>query len=550
MHLGTTQDIKVQRGYVDAFSDDETLIDAVNSLSSSFALLNNNRMQSGGPDENAISNIQNTIMGGAIELTSLDKITHRRIVGTARHEYEIWEYKGRLGGPNEFIVRDRFVAEINFNNEIIDTSISGIQNINNCVCFVTGITSTLNGNQSFALTAIAKMTDAGNCRVTSKTISGGTTRVYVSIVEFTGSAWAVSFGEITSGFDSGLIDLYNEPTMTGGLSSVSWDNSFIYGLCSAGNTIDVAIADHWPTLLPNDQSTVKFTYVPEHDGDHDYFVYVVQNNNMNVSRFTDRQSHTGSVSVDIASANLTILESSACFVSRITTGGGTAYGRGWVNAGLITLDVLYIYCHRFGNSITTELQIVDMANLFTELFVTSDGSFSLPVITSLGNSSVTLPQPLTTASFSISPLNISSINTVTFPQPSTVGNVILPSLLTESLASVSLPQIFSAGLFTLPAFLLDGDLLALLPQPLIGGNIFLPNVSVNALSNVTLPQPDIEGLFELKFNLFGQVFSTGLQISIEDKSNELQSFLSENIAQVKQSSNVTQLNLSTNFIYK
>lgn len=363
-------DIRVQRGFLDA-SDGGTSNPplAFGSLNSTFVLMNNNRMQSAGPSGSS-GNQSAADMSGGVELTNTTTITHRRTLSVGRQYWEAWEYRGSVGGPHEFIVRDRIVVSMTTTQQ--DVTISGVVDADRCVPFVTGITTSINSQVAYASTATAHLTSATNVRVNAQP-GAGTTTVYITIVEFVGASWQVFHGNTTNGNDSGTINLFEGSDGTGTAAAITWSNAFIYGLCAAGDTSNVALADHWPRFLPNSASNCSFQYNGQHDGAHLLWAHVVQNSTMSVSRFSDAGSHQGNRGINISSAGLIALDAAASFVTRQSSGTGTAYGRNWVSSELSSLTNLNLWAHRTGNTIATEIQVVDLSSLSTIGVVDVDG---------------------------------------------------------------------------------------------------------------------------------------------------------------------------------
>lgn len=354
--------IQFQRNRVSVGNGSTQAITAVSSLDNAFCILNNNRMQSGGPSSTT-GNQSASDMALGVEMTAVDELTFRSAgtIGSVEANYEVWEYTGAVGGPHEFIVRDRIVAVLDGTTNTF--SVNNVVDRNRCVCFVTGITTTLNSQDAYASTAIAYLTANNSMQVQGQRGSG-TTTVYVTVVEFTGSAWTVSYGRGISGADSGTFNLVDDSSGQGGsAASVNWNNSFVYGLCKAGDTSNVALADHWPRFLPEDSSSYRFTYDSQHDGSHELMAYVVENGSMNVSRFSSTVSHNGAANVNISGANLTALNNATSLITRQSSGTGTAYGRNWVSSRLTSLTNLEMYVHRDRNTILTEIQVMDLAGL-------------------------------------------------------------------------------------------------------------------------------------------------------------------------------------------
>jgi len=82
------------------------------------------------------------------------------------------------------------------------------------------------------------------------------------------------------------------------------------------------------------------------------------------------------MNIDISSSELSNLELTSVEVSRYSSGGGFAYGRGWVNAYISSLSNLQLWAHRSGNTISTKIQIVDFY-AFTAIGISDQGDEQL-----------------------------------------------------------------------------------------------------------------------------------------------------------------------------
>jgi hypothetical protein len=364
--------VKIQRGFTDIGNSGgtDTIGTAVSSLSNAFVINTNNRHTCGGPS-NSSANMEADDMSGGCYLTGTNTIQFDRqsgSVSTGRFSWEVWEYTGAGSGSDEFIVRGRY--QLTLTGESTTQAVTGITNIDNCVPFVNGIFSNSTADDGDNLTAIAWMSSGGTLNVKRGGGSTNTVQVYVTVVEFTGSNWAVKHGRSISAADSGTITLVDaaDGTTAGGGDVTDWANAVIFHqqVANSSSNVDDAIADTSATFYPGGSTTqVAWAFHSDHNdagSGASQFAHVLRHTGMTVTRFVDTQSAQGAMTVDVSSAGLAALDGAGVVVSRSSSGGGTAYGRGWVNARLTDANTVELWAHRSGNTISTRIQIVDIAD--------------------------------------------------------------------------------------------------------------------------------------------------------------------------------------------
>ncbi len=158
------------------------------------------------------------------------------------------------------------------------------------------------------------------------------------------------------------------------------------------------------------------------------------------------------------------------------------------------------------------------------------GSFSLPVISTLGSISITLPQPVLigninlplfdivgsvntslpnpsiNGSFTLPLATVSSILSATLPSPDLTASFSLPLLIVNANTSITLPQPNLVGSFSLPDILVSSSISTTLPQPYIQGSFEVPKVAINGLVSISLPNPEIAGTAVLpSLNILGAI---------------------------------------------
>ena len=376
--LANAQDFKVQhiQDDIDETGGTNTSFTAVSSLNNAVALANNSRKTHGGSSS---STREGDDMAGARVLTGTGALTYYREGASANENATfnttIWEYIGTSGGANEFIVRGRYAIDLNGGTYTVDQTISGITDKDNCIPFITGIMNDATTDDADSATAVAYLTSSTNLRVEKGGTNSPNVRVYITLVEFTGSNWTVLHGDSGAvGGDTGTITLYDGSDGTGTATDVSdWSNSIIFSQFRAdtatGGSND-AHGDLYPMAQPgsNDQS-IDWTFHTSHDSDgtNRHFVHVLNNDDVTVTRFTD--SSVANATVDITSAGLTDLSQAMVVGSSYHSGTGAGYGRGWRNYKLNSLTQAEYWSARVGGGSATsenELQIVDFYTVPTQ----------------------------------------------------------------------------------------------------------------------------------------------------------------------------------------
>ncbi len=354
-----------------------TSFTAVSSLNNAFVLANNNRKVSAGINGNG-STLPADDLSGARVLTGVNTLSYYRQSGSTgsstRFNGSIWEYVGTPGGPNEMIVRGRYAVSLNGSTNSVTQVISGITNANKCIPFITGIITNRNSRGADSGTAIAYLENASTLRV-EKGTNANTVTVYITVVEFTGSNWTVLHGDSgSSSADTGTITLRANSDGTGSATNVSnWGEAIIFTQHRGDNNqnaVNDAIADNWPITDPgsNNQS-VDWTFHANHDsnGNNRHFVHILNNSNLGVTRFQDTNPSAGENTINISSAGLSNINEALIVGTSTTSGGGTAYARGWRNYYLNSTTQAAHWCARSGNTLSHEIQIVDLSGLVSTL---------------------------------------------------------------------------------------------------------------------------------------------------------------------------------------
>ncbi len=354
-----------------------TSFTAVSALSSAFALPSNNRKTHAGRSDSNDNALEGDDMAGARVLTGTGTLTYYRESGSRSEnmsfQTNIWEYTGAPGGANEFIVRGRYAVDVNAANFTnVDLTSAGIVSPNKCIPFITGIMNDDSANGADSATGIAHLDSATNLIVRRGTDnSANNVRFYITLVEFTGSNWTVLHGNAAgTTAATGSITLYDGYDATGTATNVSnWSNSIIFthskAETAASGGVKENISSQWPIMSPgSDNQTVDWTFDAGRattNNSNRHFIHILNNTDINVTRFTDTSSADNETTIDITSAGLTNLNQSMVLGSMITAGTGNGYGQGWRNYYLNSITQAAHWCHRSGNvgGVSHNIQIID-----------------------------------------------------------------------------------------------------------------------------------------------------------------------------------------------
>jgi len=366
-------DFLVQRDQTDVPTAGTTAsITAVSSLNSAFEMMSSNRRMSGGPSA-VTTNQEADDLSAAGVLTDTSTITYSRVSGsssnTMRCAMEVVEYTGPAGGPNEFIVRGRYTGLLTGGTNSVSVTVSGVSDKDRCIPIITGILCEDTTDGGARATGLVLLTNA----TTAVVYAGGSASrvtVHFTLVEFTGSAWTVGHaaaGPVSA--DSGSATIVTGSNGSSGttVDVGDWGTACIFAHHAGdlGSDANQAIADNWPNITPTSGSTtsVDYTFNSQHDGVNNlHLAHVLQHDDMVVQRITDTGSHTGARNVSIPST-LSSISEAFVRVCRTSSGAGTAYGRGWVNARLTTTSNVELWVHRNGNSIDTRIEVVDLSSI-------------------------------------------------------------------------------------------------------------------------------------------------------------------------------------------
>jgi hypothetical protein len=271
--------------------------------------------------------------------------------------FEIWEYTGPDGGANEFKVLGQYKVDLE-SVESASVTVSGVTNMDKCVCFINGITHNQGADAVDGLTAIAYLTDSTTMKVVRGAGANDSTYVWVTLVEFTGSNWSVIKASVQSGNDSGTITLPSSVT--------DWDNAFIYHQFKANsaNHVDDAIADTSAVYYQDDNvlNEVYWAFHSDHVdsvGDSIHYVYVLENPNITVYREESTSNVNDYIDYFTTLSPKPSPNETSMMVSRYTSGTGTATPRGF-SYSFYSGKHARTWCVYAGNTVREVVQLIHM----------------------------------------------------------------------------------------------------------------------------------------------------------------------------------------------
>lgn len=349
----------------------------VGSLNDVVEIANNNRRTHGGDDGSA-SNLEGDDLAGARQLTGVGTLTYFREsaskVANMRFNTTLLEYQGPASGVNEMIVRGRFAIALNGTTNSTTQALTGVSNADDCIPFVTGILNNSSGDDTDSATCNVWLSSSTVLEI-EKGSNANNVTIYITVVEFTGSNWTVLHGVSSlTGADTGSITLRDGSDGTGTATNVSaWAEAVMFGQFRSDDNVsgtDDGIADNWPIYdVGTGLQTVDWTFDTDHasvNSRNKHFVHVLNHADLAVTRFSANTSSTaGETTIDITSASLTNVNEAMIVGSSISSGTGIALGRGYRNYYLNSATEAAHWCHRSGNTMAHEIQIVDFDGIVT-----------------------------------------------------------------------------------------------------------------------------------------------------------------------------------------
>lgn len=226
----------------------------------------------GGPSAGSSSN-QNPINGTFwLDFLTTSSIRIRIPSGASnvqrRYSFQLVEYIGSAGGPNEFVKVDEFRIDLS-SSQTENFSSSAVANFtqrNRCAIVSKGLIAIANSYQG---ALVCLRWDDDDFILANRGITGSTTcSVFLSIFEFTGSNWTIGHyytsGSPTPGtFDVDIVaEISYQASPQTILDIDDWSNAFILSTFSATTTTQDRLVNYGH-ILKNSSNTSKITRITD-----------------------------------------------------------------------------------------------------------------------------------------------------------------------------------------------------------------------------------------------------------------------------------------------
>jgi hypothetical protein len=361
-------DVQVESFNVDhADGTTHTLTNDVGSTSSAFVrMLSGGSRATGSGPIGSTANAAPNVGVGAVALTATDTLTFYAGNTTTRKALgEVWRYTGPSGGAHEFITRGSYTITIAASGTSGSQAVAGILSEDDCIPFITGVTSTSTSVAAYNdVTCAARMDGSGNVVVSRNATGGEAVTVYVTVVEFTGSAWTVAKGTATN-FDA------TAETVTLSQDIGDWSTAIIFAHME-GDTGETGLSDTLGWAVPG-VATNQVVWDIHQDVnarcDGNAYIHVLQNDDMAVYRaentnWLEGDNTYATVAWPAGAPTDKNIDELAWEWFVDTTGTGTAHARGAVGPEITdATGTARAWIHRFGNDIRLNYGIVDLSAL-------------------------------------------------------------------------------------------------------------------------------------------------------------------------------------------
>jgi hypothetical protein len=279
------------------------------------------RTSGGGNHNSNAFTVHNTYSGDDVVLT-------RPTAGSSfncRVDWEIIQYTGSAGGVNEFIVREKSTTVMTGGGSLTSSvAVPGsVVSSSDVVPFITGQSNANTGRSNVNATTCTATLNGSNFDFERGNSSNDTTVAY-ALVEFTGSNWTVNAESFAESGSSGTVTL--------GSAVADVNETFIIDTHLAGSG-SIGLDDISRRVRLS--STTQLTYESQTAtgaAGKEHTVYIVENPDMSVERLTGTMAGSGEEEVlDLAITSVPDTSLVITTLSNDSTGGGTAFPRGFIN---------------------------------------------------------------------------------------------------------------------------------------------------------------------------------------------------------------------------
>ncbi len=376
---GPIGEFKIQRGEIDVTGTGVSIAAGVDyeapaSLDNAFIRIVNTRLSGGGKKSgggNQNSADWNVSIDNPGDLLTSVNFARYSNSNNTRVTWEIIEYVGALGGPNEFIVRDQTEIE-NTAQAATGAAVAGIVNDADVVPFITGQRgSTDDVNNTHLTMHYSSWDDTTDEPTFTRGVSSDTAAaISYAVVEFTGSNWDVDRAVYDFGTSTG-----NDQTVT--IAPVDLGKTFIHAQNSATET---GIDDQGVDTRLTAADTVSYSVWV--DTDQVGVAWIIENaeadpnKDMVVQHIEGNKPKGGGDAVPWTEAISGVWNLSGTSImgeSATSDGSGTAHPRGSINLALTAADEVTLWRSDDGQPNNYSFDVVEWPTAYL-LDLTWDGA--------------------------------------------------------------------------------------------------------------------------------------------------------------------------------
>lgn len=341
-----------------------------------------------------LGNLGTNLVHCGVELTGTDTLTfYKNVANTQKVVGEVWRYTGASGGENEFIVRGTYAITLSPTVSSNTATITGLVNRNKAVPIYNGANSSSTSNAGYDNSTVAVHINASGQVVVSRQATDGTVIAYVTVVEFTGSAWSIGHG-VSSNHDTSMetVTLNTDSTGTGGstFDVGDWGTAMIIDASMEGDTVETGIADVLALIRPAAATTQVTFSVTEADAnarnDGTGYIHVIKHANLNVNRdiiasIAEGNNTYGTIGFPSGTPTDKNLDqlSIEWFVS--SNGTGIAHARARLTARITdATGTIQHWVHRSGNNVRVYYGVADLSSIVSASVFNQSWSFGSNII--------------------------------------------------------------------------------------------------------------------------------------------------------------------------
>ncbi len=248
-----------------------------------------------------------------------------------RVDWEIVQYIGASGGPNEIIVRQTSQPSVASGAQTHSTALAGsVSDAGRVIPFITGQRSSYNSRSNVNRTLFTSNIVGSNV-VLDRGTSGSSATVSFAVVEFTGSNWSITKQVNTA--RSGT-----NQTVSLSTALTDYTKAFIHPTYLYRTTGTVGLDDASERVRLTSNTQMNFWAATGTDAaNKEHIVWIAENPDMTVNEYTGTMAGPGEEEIDdIAVAQVADVAQTSVMVSNDSTGAGTAFPRGFINATLLS----------------------------------------------------------------------------------------------------------------------------------------------------------------------------------------------------------------------